>query len=494
MVTLIKEQDSSQVHNLVVNHTLNTNGSANGHTHFTWDHYPPNVGILAIEVYFPSVYVDQTELEKFDGVSSGKYTIGLGQNRMAFVDDREDINSMCLTVVQSLMEKYAIPYDKIGRLEVGTETIIDKSKSVKSVLMQLFAESGATDIEGIDTINACYGGTNAVFNAINWIESSSWDGRLALVVAGDIAIYAPGNARPTGGAGCVAMLLGKDAPLVIERGLRSTHMEHAWDFYKPILSSEFPEVDGKLSVICYIRALDICYARYVKKWEKKEGKAMRLSDFDYVIFHSPYTKLVQKSYARLMFNDFLRYPDDPKYKNVQQFRDSTLEGTYMDKEVEQAFVALSKDDFETRVAPSLLLAKELGNIYCGSVYACLSSLVCNEQQSSMNHWIGSRIGVFSYGSGLAASLFSLRIQSTTRLIHSKLDLKARLTSRIRIEPQGFEAAMKLREETYHLHDYKPSGTISNMFKGTWYLDYIDAKFRRSYTRISVATSLSTPSP
>ena len=43
-------------------------------------------------------------------------------------------------------------------------------------------------------------------------------GRLALVVAGDIAVYASGNARPTGGAGAVAILLGPNAPLVIERG------------------------------------------------------------------------------------------------------------------------------------------------------------------------------------------------------------------------------------------------------------------------------------
>jgi len=43
-------------------------------------------------------------------------------------------------------------------------------------------------------------------------------GRFALVVAGDIAVYAKGNARPTGGAGAVAMLVGPNAPLVIDRG------------------------------------------------------------------------------------------------------------------------------------------------------------------------------------------------------------------------------------------------------------------------------------
>jgi len=112
-------------------------------------HWPENVGIRAIEILFPSQYVDQTELETFDGASAGKYTIGLGQAKMGFCSDREDVNSLCLTVVSRLLERHHVKHSEIGRLEVGTETIVDKSKSVKSVLMQLFAESGNTDIEGI---------------------------------------------------------------------------------------------------------------------------------------------------------------------------------------------------------------------------------------------------------------------------------------------------------------------------------------------------------
>jgi hypothetical protein len=38
-------------------------------------------------------YVEQSELEKFDGVSAGKYTIGLGQTKMSFCDDREGESS-----------------------------------------------------------------------------------------------------------------------------------------------------------------------------------------------------------------------------------------------------------------------------------------------------------------------------------------------------------------------------------------------------------------
>ena len=115
------------------------------------------------------------------------------------------------------MKKYNIDPRSIGRLDVGTETIIDKSKSTKTHLMDFFAEAGNTDIEGVDSKNACYGSTAALFNAVNWVESSSWDGRNAIVVGGDIAIYAEGSGRPSGGAGACAMLIGPNAPLALER-------------------------------------------------------------------------------------------------------------------------------------------------------------------------------------------------------------------------------------------------------------------------------------
>src|ERR1700755_3322744 len=216
------------------------------------------------------------------------------------------------------MKKYNIDPKSIGRLEVGTETLLDKSKSVKTVLMQLFEPSGNTNVEGVDTVNACYGGTNALFNSVNWIESSAWDGRDAIVVAGDIALYKKGNARPTGGAGCVAMLVGPDAPLVFEPGLRGTYITHEYDFYKPDLTSEYPIVDGQYSIKCYTEAVDACYraynAREVKlKSVQANGHATNghaeletpLDRFDHICFHAPTCKLVAKSYARLLYNDFL---------------------------------------------------------------------------------------------------------------------------------------------------------------------------------------------
>ncbi|XP_034296718.1 hydroxymethylglutaryl-CoA synthase, cytoplasmic isoform X1 [Pantherophis guttatus] len=457
--------------------------------------WPKDVGIVALEIYFPSQYVDQVELEKFDGVDAGKYTIGLGQSKMGFCSDREDINSLCLTAVQKLMERNSLSYDCIGRLEVGTETIIDKSKSVKTVLMQLFEESGNTDVEGIDTTNACYGGTAALFNAINWVESSSWDGRYALVVAGDIAVYATGNARPTGGAGAVAMLVGPNAPLIFERGLRGTHMQHAYDFYKPDMVSEYPVVDGKLSIQCYLNALDRCYNVYRKKicaqWQK-EGidKDFTLNDFGFIIFHSPYCKLVQKSVARLLLNDFLNESTLSKendiYNGLEAFRDLKLEDTYFDRDVEKAFMKASSEIFSQKTKASLLVSNQNGNMYTPSVYGCLASLLA---QYSLQQLAGQRIGVFSYGSGFAATLYSIKISqdatpgsSLDKIISSLTDLKARLDSRKCISPEVFAENMMLRERTHHLANYIPQCSVDDLFEGTWYLVRVDEKHRRTYAR------------
>ncbi|EYC15061.1 hypothetical protein Y032_0038g3609 [Ancylostoma ceylanicum] len=157
-----------------------------------------DVGISAIEIYFPRNAVNQEDLEQFDHCSSGKYTVGLGQEQMGFCGDNEDIVSLSLTVTDALLRNYDIDPSSIGFLAVGTETLIDKSKSVKTELMRLFGDN--QDIEGVDVKNACFGGTQAIFHAIDWIYANyATEKRNAIAVLADIAIYAPGPARATGG-------------------------------------------------------------------------------------------------------------------------------------------------------------------------------------------------------------------------------------------------------------------------------------------------------
>ena len=96
---------------------------------------------------------------------------------------------MLLTALARLLEGYGLEASQIGRLEVGTETLIDKSKSVKTTLLAHLFGSGHADVEGVTSTNACYGGTAAFLNCVNWMQSEAWDGRYAVSVASDVAAY-----------------------------------------------------------------------------------------------------------------------------------------------------------------------------------------------------------------------------------------------------------------------------------------------------------------
>jgi hydroxymethylglutaryl-CoA synthase len=95
------------------------------------------------------------------------------------------------------------------------------------------------------------------------------------------------------------------------------------------------------------------------------------------------------------------------------------------------------------------------------------------------------IALFSYGSGLASSFFSVRIQdgpALTKLLGGLADVKPRLESRQQICPDVFSATMKLREETHHCAPYTPTGNVDTLFPDTWYLESVDGLHRRVYKK------------
>ncbi|MBA0621631.1 hypothetical protein Godav_007234 [Gossypium davidsonii] len=356
-----------------------------------------NVGILAMDIYFPPTFVQQEALEAHDGVSKGKYTIGLGQDCLAFCTEVEDVISMSLTVVTSLLEKYKIDPKQIGRLEVGSETVIDKSKSIKTFLMQIFE------------------------------------------------VYAEGPARPTGGAAAIAMLIGPDAPIAFESKFRGSHM-----------------------------------------YEKQEGKQFSLSDADYFVFHSPYNKLVQKSFARLVFNDFVRNAssvDDIAKEKLAPFSTLTGDESYQSRDLEKASQQVSKPLYDAKVQPTTLIPKQVGNMYTASLYAAFASLLHNKN----SELAGKRVILFSYGSGLTATMFSLRLHEgqhpfSLSNIATVMNIAGKLKSRHEFAPEKFVETMHLMEHRYGAKDFVTSKDCSLLSPGTYYLTEVDSKYRRFYAK------------
>jgi hydroxymethylglutaryl-CoA synthase len=269
-------------------------------------------------------------------------------------------------------------------------------------------------------MNACYGGTAALLNAFLWVESDGWDGRYAIVVAADIAAYARGPARPTCGAGAVAVLIGRDAPLAFSNPKeKATHATNVWDFFKPDHTVEYPTVDGALSQVCYYQALEDVYQRFSQKLEEIDnGKVFGAESPDYMVFHAPYNKLVQKSYARLFLLDARRHYEarSEEEKKETSEADSPLaewlskpiEETYNDKGLEKVLKNVSAAAFKERLADANAASKAVGNTYTASVFFGLCSLV-DRAGARGDLTPGKKVVVFSYGSGAIASLYRLHV-------------------------------------------------------------------------------------
>lgn len=228
--------------------------------------------------------------------------------------------------------------------------------------------------------------------------------------------------------------------------IHGTYMANTYDFYKPNLTSEYPTVDGPLSVSTYIAAMDAAYTSFRSKvasatkslnpssslssstpdsGKKVDEKSVfSLADVDYPVYHSPYGKQVQKGHARLLFMDYLSAPHKPEFANIDSsFLDLPYPKTLSSKEIEKSFMALSKSDYTTRVSPSMLCASRCGNMYTASLYGGLASLLSSVEPEVLK---GKRISMFAFGSGCASTFWTMRVRGDVSEIRERMDLRRRL--------------------------------------------------------------------
>mmetsp|Transcript_6786 Transcript_6786/g.10925 ORF Transcript_6786/g.10925 Transcript_6786/m.10925 type:complete len:215 (+) Transcript_6786:422-1066(+) len=200
------------------------------------------------------------------------------------------------------------------------------------------------------------------------------------------------------------MAIGPDAHVVFDN-VRSSFMDHTYDFYKPNPTSEYPLVDGHQSIEIYLNALRMAFTNFKKKYRDAYSRTPNYYDFSYFCFHTPFSKMVQKSFFALLLEDMKQ--NDPMIyhpKILDELRQHDFKFSNKTNKI------LQKSEFNShwidRCERTLLLAKQLGNIYTGSLYNGLLSLLCDDEVDLG----GKKIMLFSYGSGCAASLFCAHVK------------------------------------------------------------------------------------
>jgi 3-hydroxy-3-methylglutaryl CoA synthase len=73
--------------------------------------------------------------------------------------------------------------------------------------------------------------------------------------------------------------------------------------------------------------------------------------------------------------------DCAKWATLKEYAHLSLEESFTNRSLEQASVTASRQEYNDKVAPSTLFPRELGNLYTGSLYSGLASLIYNSHQA-----------------------------------------------------------------------------------------------------------------
>ena len=409
-----------------------------------------DVGIMAMEYYAPSLSCAVADIEQLHSCP-GRYTVGRGQEFIGFCADDEDAVSMAMTVFTKLVQMCSIKLHDIGRLEVGTESQVDRAKSIKTFLMAFFENEGLHNVEGADTYNACYGGTNALFNTANWLKSAT-PGQLGVVVCSDPAVHPAAEVLSSIGASSVAMLIGVNGPAVLDLA-RVSFIKHCWDFYRPVgWHNNDALVDMDMATAQYEEALLWCQQEYTEVL----GTCDLLHTFGHVLFHcnAPYHS---KRNLRLMC--------DVMYGQLSREQHEDL--------------------YVRHVASGVAISAQNATTYTCPLYACLISLAATKHEVL----VGSKVLCFSYGSGCAASMFGIEIKQLFEYPQKCLQLLAER------DVKSLEETMALVQSFEDVHRSFPyipthqTGRIADVY----YLEGITNLGIRSYTQLGQAHSVNVQS-
>ena len=343
------------------------------------------IGIDRMAFATTDQYIELTELAEKRGVDPNKYTIGIGQDRQAVVPPTQDIVTLGARAAKKLLTPDVTR--RLSTIIVATESGIDNSKASAIYIKHLL---GLDDyIRAVELKEACYSGTAAIQFARGLVALNPQE--TVLVIAADIARYGlntPGEV--TQGAGAVAMLISADPHVLAIEPTSVSYSRDLMDFWRPLYATE-AIVDGKYSTGVYVDFFKNTLTRYLQRTGR------RLDDFAGIAFHLPFTKMGKKG-----------------LEGVLQDRDDAVANRLRDQ-----------------LTASQVYCRQVGNLYTGSLYLGLMSLLQNGQVK-----LGDRLGLFSYGSGAEGEFYSGIVQPA--FAENLSDVKEDLADRHRVSIDEYE--------------------------------------------------------
>ncbi|MFU0560337.1 hydroxymethylglutaryl-CoA synthase [Gardnerella vaginalis] len=388
----------------------------------------PTVGIDRITFATPNCYLSMRDLAIARGIDPNKFTIGIGQSQQAVPPNHQDIVTLGAQAALPLM-----PYIDSNRLKmviVGTESGVDASKSSALYIHKLLNLSSW--VRCVEVKEACYGGTAALMMARDYVLTHP--GAQVLVIAADIARYGVGTpGEVTQGAGAVAMLVSENPHVLQINDDSVVKSAEIQDFWRPVYQST-ALARGKFSTEQYIRM-------FCDVWQKYSAENdCNFNDFEAICFHLPYTKMGLKALrAGLEENSGASLTGDTREHLLARYQDSTQYsrriGNIYTGSLYLGLISLLDYDYFRNSCDSSEPACDSPEVSCDSSSAANS----NESPLHLSPLLpGQKIGLFSYGSGAVAEFFSATLVPDWRsALFSNQHLKS-LNNRTQLSVSQYE--------------------------------------------------------
>lgn len=387
---------------------------------------PVSIGIDKINFYVPKYYVDMAKLAEARQVDPNKFLIGIGQTQMAVSPVSQDIVSMGANAAKDIISEEDKKH--IGMVIVATESAIDSAKAAAVQIhhllnIQPFARC-------FEMKEACYAATPAIQLAKDYLAKRP--NEKVLVIASDTARYGiESGGEPTQGAGAVAMLISHHPRILQLNDDAVAYTADVYDFWRPT-GHKYPLVAGTLSKDAYIESFQESWNEY----KRRESKS--LSDFESLCFHVPFTKMGKKAL------------------------DSIINDT---DETTQARLTSGYED-------AVYYNRYVGNIYTGSLYLSLISLLENKTLKPEQ-----TIGLFSYGSGSVGEFFSATVVEGFEQHLDKKAHQALLNERQEVSVEEYESFFKRFDDLSFDHEAENIEEDKDIF----YLENIEDDIRYYHT-------------
>jgi 3-hydroxy-3-methylglutaryl CoA synthase len=389
----------------------------------------PRVGIEKLHVYPGSLALPMQALCAARGHPVEDVRDVLMVDERSVNPEWEDPVTMAVNAAKPLIASE--DRDRIGLLIVATESGVDQEKPISTWVQRYLGLSSR--VRNVEMKHACYGATAALQLAATWIASGAAGGRAALVINTDQSRMHLGKPWEyvLGAAAAAVVLSSRPDVLEIELGASGVYTDEVSDLTRPTATVETG--NSETSLLSYLDALDAAFDDY----ELNCPPAASENYFARNIYHLPFGGMGYRA-----------------HKAVLRRQGITAKAAIW-------------ASFTRKTLPSLVFARRMGGTYGASTFIALLGLLTSDRELHA----GDRLGIFSYGSGCCAELWSGLVGAQARPAAEAAGLIKLLDARRALTVAEYEAIERARTSLVDNGDFETN--LASL--GDWYDRYYAGK-------------------